>query len=74
MKLQEKLENKSNDINLNFYENGKYNDDIRIVYENLLSMGLSSRNVEKCVRLVDEELVKFKLGRFPKATLPKICF
>ena len=42
VKLQEKLENKSNEKNLDFYENGKYNDDIRMVYEDLLSMGLSS--------------------------------
>ena len=49
VKLQEKLENKSNEKNLNFYENGKYNDDIQMVYEDLLSMGLSSQNVEKCV-------------------------
>ena len=37
---------------LNFYKNGKYNDDVSMVYEDLLSMGLSTRNVERCVRLV----------------------
>ena len=47
IKLQEKLENKSNKKNLSFYENGKYSDNIRMVYEDLLSMGLISRNVEK---------------------------
>ena len=58
VKLRVKLQNKSNEKDLNFYENGKYNDDIRMVYEDLLSMGLSSRNVEKCVRLVLEEAGK----------------
>ena len=57
-KLQVKLQNKSNEKDLNFYENGQYNDDIRMVYEDLLLMGLSSRNVEKCVRLVLEEAGK----------------
>ena len=58
VKLQVKLQNKSNEKDLNFYENGKYNDDVRMVYEDLLSMGLSSGNVEKCVRLVLEEAGK----------------
>ena len=54
-----------------FYENGKYNDDIRMVYEDLLSMGLSSQNVEKCVRLVLEKLAKVKVRRLPKVTFTK---
>ena len=74
VKLQEKLENKSNEKNLNFYENGKYNVDIRMVYKDLLSMGLSSRNVEKCVRLVLEKLAKVKAGRLPKVTFTKNMF
>ena len=43
---------------LNFYKNGKYNDDVRMVYEDPISMGLSTRNVERCVRLVFEKLEK----------------
>ena len=74
VKRQEKLENKSNEKNLDFYENGKYNDDIRMVYEDLLSMGLSSRNVENCVRLVLEKLAKVKVGRLPKVTFTKNMF
>ena len=44
IKLQEKLENKSNEKKLSFYESSKCNDDIQMVYEDLLflSMGLSS--------------------------------
>ena len=47
VKLQEKLENKSNEKNFNFYENGKYSDDIQMGYEDLLSLSLSSWNIEK---------------------------
>ena len=52
---------------LNFYKNGKYND-VRMVYEDLLSMGLSTRSVERCVRLVLEKLAEANVGRLPKVT------
>ena len=74
VKLQEKLENKSNEKNLNFYENGKYNNYIPMVYVDLLSMGLSSRNVEKCVCLILENLAKVKVGRLPEKTFTKNVF
>ena len=45
-----------------------YNADVRMVYEDLLSMGLSTRNVEKYVRLVLEILTKVKVGRLLKVT------
>ena len=60
--------------NLNLYENDKYNDDIRKVHEDVLSMGLSSRNIEKCVRFVLEKLAKVKVGRLPKVTFAKNMF
>ena len=72
--MQEELENKSNEKKLTFYENGKYNDDVQTVYEDLLSMGLSSRNIEKCVCLVLEKLAKVKVGRLPKVTFTKNMF
>ena len=37
-------------------------------------MGLSSRNVEKCVHLVLEKLAKVKVGRLPKVTFAKNMF
>ena len=74
VKLQEKLENKSNEKNLNFYENGKYNNYIQMVYVGLLSMGLSFRNVEKCVCLILENLTKVKVGRVPEKTFTKNVF
>ena len=45
-----------------------------MVYEDLLSMGLSSRNVEKCVRLILEKLPKVNVGRLPKLTFTKNMF
>ena len=45
-----------------------------MVYENILSIGLSSRDVEKCVRLVLEKLSTVKVGRAPKVTFPKTMF
>ena len=45
-----------------------------MVYVDLLSMGLSTRNVERCVRLVLEKLAKAKVGRLPKVTFAKDMF
>ena len=56
---------------LNFYKNRKYNDDVRMVYEDLLSTGLSTRSVERCVRLVLEKLAEANVGRLPKVTFAK---
>ena len=59
---------------LNFYKNGKYNEYVRMVSEDLLSMGLITRNVERCVRLVLEKLAKAKVGMLPKVTFAKDIF
>ena len=50
------------------------NDDIQMVYEDLLSMGLSLQNVEKCGLLVLEKLPKVKFGRLSKVTFTKNMF
>ena len=59
---------------LNFYKNGRYNDDVMMVYEDLLSMGLSTRNAERCVRLNFKKLAEAKVGRLPKVTFAKDMF
>ena len=59
---------------LNFYKNGKYIDDVRMVHEDLLSMVLSTRNVERCVKLVLEKLAKAEVERLPKGTFAKDMF
>ena len=51
------------------FEKGKYNDVIRMVYEDILMMGVSTRNVEKVIRLVLEKVAGIKVDR-----LPSECF
>ena len=59
--------------NLSFFENNKYTDTIRMVYEDTLRMGLSNRNVEKVIKIVLEKLASTECDRLPKATLANIC-
>ena len=59
--------------NLSFFENNKYTDTIRMVYEDTLHMGLSNRNVEKVIKIVLEKLASTECDRLPKATLANIC-
>ena len=59
--------------NLSFFENNKYTDTIRMVYEDTLCMGLSNRNVEKVIKIVLEKLASTECDRLPKATLANIC-
>ena len=51
--------------------NGQYNDNIRMVYEDLLCMGLSSCNVEKVIRVVLKQLAGVEVDRPSKATFAK---
>ena len=48
---------------------GKYKDVIRMVYEDILMMGVSTRNVERVIRLVLEKVAGIKVNR-----LPSECF
>ena len=45
-----------------------------MVYEDLLCMGLSTRNIEKSVRLILEKLANVEFGRLPKVTFAKDMF
>ena len=38
------------------------------------TMGLSTQNIEKCVRLILEKLANVEVGRFPKVTFAKDMF
>ena len=51
------------------FEKGKYKYVIRMVYEDILMMGVSTRNVEKVIRLVLEKVAGIKVDR-----LPSECF
>ena len=52
------------------FKNGKYVNEIRMVYEDLLCMGVSSRNVENVIRKV-LKVVGVGVDRLPKATMAK---
>ena len=49
------LEEKLKDVLANkaiFFHNGRYDDKIRAVYQDLVCVGLSSRNVEKVLKII----------------------
>ena len=48
VKLLGQINESSKIRKLSFFENGQYTHNIRMVYEDLLCMGLSSRNRKKC--------------------------
>ena len=56
---------------LSFFENSKYSNKIRSVYEDLTCFGVSSRNVEKVVQIVLEKLAGITCDQLPKATFSK---
>ena len=51
------------------FEKGRYKDVMRMVYEDILMMGVSTRNVERVIRLVLEKVAGIKVDR-----LPSECF
>ena len=55
---------------VNFFHNGKYDDIIRTVYQDLFCMGLSTRNVEKVVEIVLRDLLGVEVTQLPKPTFP----
>ena len=56
---------------LSYFENRKYIDTTRMVYEDMLRMGLSTRNVEKLIKIVLEKFTGTECDRLPKATISK---
>ena len=53
---------------VNFFHNGKYDDNIRTVYQDRLCMGLSTRNVEKVIEIGLRDLLGVKVTQLPKPT------
>ena len=74
VKLLDQINESSKIRELSFFENGQYTHNIRMVYEDLLCMGLSTRNIEKSVRLILEKLANVEVGRLPKVTFAKDMF
>ena len=53
---------------VNFFHNGKYDDNICTVYQDLLCMGLSTHNVEKVVEIVLRDLLGIEVTQLTKPT------
>lgn len=66
--LQEEIQEFLKTPALKTFQNGKYTDEIRAVYEDLLCWGVGTENVEHVVRTVIEKLAGLECGRLPKAT------
>ena len=73
-KLLDQINESSKRRKLSVFENGQYTHGVRMIYEDLLCMGLSTRNIEKCVRLILEKLANVEVGRLPKVTFAKDMF
>ena len=74
LELEDKIKEFENEMEvktLKVKEGRCYNENIRIVYEDLLCLGLSSRNVEKVIRVVINRLTDYKIDNLPKSTFAK---
>ena len=67
--LRCQLDDIMNDGEICAFENGKYTSDIRMTCFELLSKGVSSRNVSDIIRIVLQDVAKMRVGRLPKPTL-----
>jgi hypothetical protein len=56
------------------FQNGKYTDEVRAVYEDLLCWGVGVENVQKVVRTVIENLAGLECERLPKATFARYMY
>ena len=56
---------------LSYFKNNRYCDKIRMVYEDILCMGLCTHNVEKVIKIVLEKLAGIECDRLPKSTFSK---
>ena len=52
LELEEKINDFTNSSSIQLFHNGKYNNNIRAVYEDLLCMGCSTRNIEQIITIV----------------------
>ena len=58
------LEEKLNDFltnKANFFHNGRYNDKIHSVYQDLMCIGLSSQNMEEDLKIILRDLLEIEV-------------
>ena len=53
---------------VNFFHNGKYDDNICTVYQDLLCMGVSTRNVKNVIEIALRDLLGIEVTQLPKPT------
>ena len=70
LEIEERLNVFSKGEDICFFENGKYVDEIRMLYEDLLCLGVSTNNVENVVRKC-LKVVGVNVHNLPKATFAK---
>ena len=73
-RLEERMEAFMQDKAVETFQNGKYTDTVRDVYEDLLCMGVSAENCEKVVREVLEEMAGVTVGRLLKETFARSMY
>ena len=69
------LEGKLNNLvanKTNFFHNGRYDDKIRAVYQDLMRMGLSSRDVEKVLETVLRDLLEIEVAQLHGKTVSNL--
>lgn len=71
-KLAEEIEEFLNQDEIKTFCNGKYNDEVRILYYELMSMNVSIHNCEKVVRSVLGRLADLKIDRLPKKSVASV--
>ena len=74
MQEQEQIDNFLNKPIVKTFQNRRYTDNIRSVYEDLLYWGVGVENVEKVVQSVLENLAGLKCERLPKAIFARYMY
>ena len=73
--LQEEIQEFLKTPAVKTFQNGKYTDEMRAVYEDLLCRGVgTTENVQHVVRTVIEKLAGLEYGRLPQATFARYMY
>ena len=72
--IEEKLETFLSDHKIQTFQNGRYIDDVRACYQDLVLMGVGTNNVERVVRTVLKNFTKLDVESLPKATFSRLMF
>ena len=71
LKLEENVDGLINSQEVQMFKNGKYTDEVRMLYQDLLRLGLSANRVSEVLKAVLEKLTNSKMDRFPRKTFAK---